>query len=629
VEQQLLAKTALLEAQVNSALDGILIVDPEGKIILQNQRFQDLWGLPDDLETIGVNSRLEWVLQQVGNPKEYSSRIDYLYAHPEMISRDDIELQDGRSFERDSAPVLGAAGEYYGRIWIFRDVTERRRALEQIAEQAALLDKARDAIMVRDFSGTLLYWNNGAENVYGWTREEVIGRNIGDVLLDEPQRLIDVNKALMSHGEWTGEVKHQTRHRGEITVEARWTLIRDEQGRPKSVLAINTDVTEKKKIEAQFMRAQRLESLGTLAGGVAHDLNNILAPIMMAVEVLKDISRDPRAAEILDTLAVSAARGADIVRQVLSFARGMDGQRVEVQAGHLLKDIASIIRDTFPKNIRLEFSAAPDMWTVLGDPTQLHQILLNLCVNARDAMPDGGRLTVSACNCEVDPQYAAMDPQAKAGPYVMISVADTGMGIPRAIIDKIFEPFFTTKDVSKGTGLGLSTVMAIAKSHGGFISVTSEPGMGSIFKVYLPTARLSPAALDQVLAPVLRRGNGETILVVDDEASIRTITRGTLEAYGYVVLTAGDGVEAVAQFATHREQIDAVLVDMMMPLMDGPTTIHALMRMAPGVKIIASSGVSDGPGLAKAADAGVKRILAKPYTAASLLDTVAALLSEP
>ena len=256
------------------------------------------------------------------------------------------------------------------------------------------------------------------------------------------------------------------------------------------MLAINTDITDKKKIEAQFMRAQRMESIGTLAGGIAHDLNNILAPIMLSIDVLKTISDNPQAKKILDTIEVSAKRGADIVRQVLSFARGLEGQRIEVQPKHLLKDLENIIKDTFPKDIRLQFSVPKETWTILGDPTQVHQILLNLCVNARDAMPNGGSLTVGVENCVLDEQYAAMNIEAKAGRYVDISVTDSGTGIPREHLDKIFEPFFTTKELNKGTGLGLSTVMAIVKSHGGFVNVYSELGKGTTFKVYLPATEI-------------------------------------------------------------------------------------------------------------------------------------------
>jgi CheY-like chemotaxis protein len=377
------------------------------------------------------------------------------------------------------------------------------------------------------------------------------------------------------------------------------------------------------------MRAQRMESIGTLAGGIAHDLNNILAPIMMSIDILRSSSDSPQTTQILETIQVSAKRGADIVRQVLSFARGLEGERIEVQPKHLLKDLENIIKDTFPKDIRLQFSIPNETWTILGDPTQIHQILLNLCVNARDAMPNGGNLTVAVENCMIDEQYAAMNLQAKPGRYVNISVTDSGTGIPPAILDKIFEPFFTTKELNKGTGLGLSTVMAIIKSHDGFVNVYSEPGQGTTFKVYLPAMEVSSEARkEQSEAASLPRGNGELILVVDDEASILTITVRTLQAFGYQVLTATDGAHAVAVYAQHEKEIAVVLTDMMMPVMDGPAMIHALMRMNPAVKIVAASGLNANGSTAKASGAGVKHFLMKPYTAGTLLKTMRAILDE-
>ncbi len=414
------------------------------------------------------------------------------------------------------------------------DLTERERAADQIAEQAELLDEAQDAIIVRDLEGKVVFWNKGAERMYGWTRQEVLGLNMSEKLFADPDKFHEISAVTMSQGRWSGDLQHLTKDKSEITIEARWTLIRDDQGQPKSVLAINTDVTEKKKVEGQFMRAQRMESIGTLAGGIAHDLNNILAPIMMSIEILKSTPEGPEKTELLDTIGLSAQRGADIVRQVLSFARGVEGERIEIQPTHLLHELECIIKNTFPKNVRLQFTIPNDIWLILGDPTQVHQILLNLCVNARDAMPHGGNLAIAVANCVLDEHYAAMHGAAAAGRYVNISVTDSGTGIPQDILDKIFEPFFTTKAVDQGTGLGLSTVMAIVKSHQGIIDVQSDPGTGTTFKVYLPAMEPSPEAqlllTQQVSVP---RGNGETILVVDDETSILAVTSRTLVAFGY------------------------------------------------------------------------------------------------
>jgi PAS domain S-box-containing protein len=540
----------------------------------------------------------------------------------EFIRKDGVRVSvliGGANFEDN--PEEGVA--------FMLDLTERECAAEQIAEQAALLDEAQDAIIVRDLEGKAIFWNKGAERMYGWTRQEVLGLNLSEILFPNPQKFAEINALTLSQGKWSGDLQHLTKDKREITIEARWTLIRDKEGQPKSVLAINTDITERKKIEAKFMRAQRMESIGTLAGGIAHDLNNILAPIMMSIDILKSTPDGPQKAHILETIEVSAQRGADIVRQVLSFARGLEGQRVEIQPAHLLKDLRSIIKDTFPKNIRLQFTIPNDTWAILGDPTQVHQILLNLCVNARDAMPNGGNLTIGVANSVLDEHYAAMHIDAKAGRYVNISVTDSGSGIPQGILDKIFEPFFTTKEINEGTGLGLSTVMAIVKSHQGIIDVYSELGKGTTFKVYLPAMELSVEAQKRITQQIsVPRGNGETVLVVDDEASILTITSQTLLAFGYRVLTAQDGAEAVAVYAEHRRDIAVVLTDMSMPIMDGAAVIRALTKINPTIRIIAASGLNANGDVAKVSGLTVKHFLTKPYTAGTLLKTVRAILDE-
>jgi PAS domain S-box-containing protein len=512
------------------------------------------------------------------------------------------------------SPIRDALGGIIGVSKSVREITAQKRAERQIAEQAALLEEARDAIVVRSLDGVIRFWYRGAERMYGWRREEAIGRHIGELVYADRARFAAGNAATIDRGEWQGELQHLTKDRRELTVEAHCTLIRDPGGRPESILSISTDVTERKRLEARFLRIQRTESIGTLASGIAHDLNNILAPIMMSIEMLKGISENPRAGRILETIEVSAKRGRDIVRQ----------------PKHLLGDQKQIIRDTFPKNIRLRFTVPGDTWMILGDPTQIHQILMNLCVNARDAMPSGGNLTVSLENSVVDEHYAAMNVPARPGRYVTITVSDTGVGIPPGVIEKIFEPFFTTKGPTQGTGLGLSTVMAIVKSHEGFTTVCSEPGKGTTFTVHLPAAAsLSEAPKDPVEEAELPRGKGETVLVVDDEASILSITCQTLEAYGYRTLSAVDGADALAVYLQAQQEIALVLTDMMMPVMDGAALIHALKRRRPGIKIVAASGLGGSGGGSHPAGVDLRRVLTKPYTARTLLKTLRTVLDEP
>jgi PAS domain S-box-containing protein len=517
------------------------------------------------------------------------------------------------------------------------DLSERRhmedtlrRNEERIREQASLLDKAHDAILVRDLEHRITYWNKSAEELYGWTAEEAIGSRISSLLYRDPAEFLEATRLAIENGEWTGEILQYTRSGSEVLVEGRWTLVRDTEGRPKSILAINSDITERKRLEAQFLRVQRMESIGTLAGGIAHDLNNVLSPILMAVDLLRMRTTDPTSLGVLATVEASARRGADMVRQVLSFARGMDGQRLPLRAKEVLRDIGHILQETFPKNIRCTTRSAPDLPLLSGDATQLHQVLLNLCVNSRDAMPHGGSLEVRADVVEIDEAYAAMNPGATPGTHVVFTVIDSGHGIPAEIRDKIFDPFFTTKELGRGTGLGLSTVLAIVKSHGGFIQLQSAPGEGTIMKVHFPAARLEPGpnAGTENNAPA-SNGNGEMILLVEDEEAVRRITSRTLEARGYTLLTATDGVEAVALYARNQHDIRLVLTDMMMPVMDGAATIQVLKRVNSQVRIIAASGLNDAGTQEKALQLGARRFLSKPHNAEAMLRAIREVLDEP
>jgi two-component system cell cycle sensor histidine kinase/response regulator CckA len=618
-----------------SHLNDIIIIteaepihEPGPRIVFVNEAFEKVTGYSFD-EAVGRSPRF---LQGSDTDRQALRDICDALAQQKPIRRQVINYgKDGTEycFDTDIVPIFDVAGRCTHFVAIQRDITERRKAEERIAEQASFLDRARDAILVRNLEGTILFWNEGAERMYGWTKKEAIGGHVLELVQTDPRLLLLITHETTTHGEWSGELQHHTKDGRLLTVEARSTLIRDKEGRPKAVLAINTDITEKKKMEAQFMRAQRMASIGTLAGGIAHDLNNILSPILMSVELLKGSSDSPERKKILQTLEKSAKRGADIVRQVLSFARGVEGQRVEVQLKHIIGELENIIKDAFPKDIRWHFSTPNDSWTVIGDPTQLHQIFLNLCVNARDAMTHGGDLSIGVENCHIDQPYAAMHLEARPGRYVQISVTDSGTGIPADILDKIFEPFFTTKDMTKGTGLGLSTVMAIVKSHGGFVNVYSEMDRGSTFKVFLPAARTPTESLeDSVEQANLPGGNGETVLIVDDESSILNIADQTLKAYGYKVITASNGAEAVTIYAQRRDEIDLVLTDMMMPVMDGLATIHALRRLNPSVKIIAASGLNANGEAGGLTESGVRHFLTKPYTSGTLLRTLRDALQE-
>jgi len=525
-----------------------------------------------------------------------------------------------RFSDRDITLLEGLAASAAVALENAKMILEYKQAEQKIREQAALLDVATDAIFVRDLDNQILFWNKGAERLYGWKPEEVLLKNTQDFLSKkDPTQQEVALKATIESGAWQGELHKVKKDGKEILVESHWTLVRDEAGNPKSILIVDTDITEKKQLETKFLRAQRLESLGTLASGIAHDLNNILTPVLAVAQLLplKLPHLDEQSQRMLLMLETNAKRGADLVKQILSFARGAEGKRTSVQLKHLLLDIEQIAKRTFPKTIEIESDIPSELWTVSADATQLHQVFMNLVVNGRDAMPHGGTLSISGANINIDESYARMNVEATVGAKVVITVSDTGVGIPPEIIDRIFDPFFTTKEVGKGTGLGLSTVLGIVKTHGGFVEVSSQVGAGSEFKVYLPASEdtLMQAAIELELFS----GNGELILVVDDEAAIREITKATLESYNYRVLTASDGIEAIAEYAEHMNEISLVLMDMMMPTMDGAIASRTLRKMNPQVEIIAMSGLTSSDAIANTTSIDIKQFLPKPFTAKELI----------
>lgn len=508
-----------------------------------------------------------------------------------------------------------------------RYAIERKRTEQKMAEQAALLDIATDAILVRDLDSNILFWNKGAERLYGWRAEEAIGQAASELLHKSAfSQFRQAQKHLIETGEWYGELNQVTQAGRSVVVASRWTLMRDKRGQPASILVVSTDITEKKQLEAQFLRAQRMESIGTLASGIAHDLNNILTPILANAQLLqmKLPDLDERNRQMLKTIEANTRRGATLVQQVLSFARGVEGKRSVLQIKHVIWEIQQIVEQTFPKSIAIHTEIARDLWIVAGNSTQLHQVLMNLCVNARDAMPAGGTLSISAANLVVDEAYARLNLDARVGSYVAITVADTGTGIPPEIVDRMFEPFFTTKEVGKGTGLGLSTVIGIIRSHSGFVEVTSAMGKGTQFRIFLPAVNAMKSV--DLPEPDVLTGQGELILVVDDEAPIREVCQLALEAYGYRTLTVADGLQAIALYGDRQDEINLVLVDMMMPVMDGATTIRTLQDINPQVKIIAASGLPSSTQLTTNLRLEVQAFLSKPYTAEDLVRTVSTAL---
>ena len=538
--------------------------------------------------------------------------------------------KDGSTFPVE---VVTNYVEFGGRGFFFSfvsDITERRRSEERIEEQARLLDVARDAIIVRDINDRLVYFNRAAQDLYGWTFEEALAIPREELIVEgDRDKFLQSDRILLDTGAWEGELRQKTKDGRELTIQGKWTLVRDRQGTPSAKLIINRDVTEQRRLELQFRRAQRLESLGTLAGGIAHDLNNVLAPITMSLDLLRKKITDPGARKNIDRLESSAQRGRDIVKQVLLFARGSEQDFAPQQLRYIIREITGIIHETFPRNIHLTTAIDSDLAYVMGDATQLHQVLMNLCVNARDAMPDGGDLTIAVSNTTLSEADTKARLGASAGDHIVLSITDTGTGIPRELQERIFEPFFTTKDPGKGTGLGLSTVYAIVKDHKGFIDLYSEPGRGTTFRIYIPAVQHEEAAGPAAGAGTTPPGHGELILVVDDEQAVLEISRELLEVHGYRVRTATNGAEAIAVFATEpKGSIRLVLTDVNMPVMDGPATVEAIRRLDPDVRVIIASGLVGGMDESLRQDLRVDGYLMKPYTSERMLAAIYEALGE-
>ncbi len=527
------------------------------------------------------------------------------------------------------SPIRNAEGVVTHYLVEEVDITEQALIKERNREQAELLNITADALMVLDIEDKVVFWNKGAQEIYGWSAEEINGQDITRFAVESSSpNYADVKRAVMRNGNWRGELTQARKDGRKVTVEGRYVLQRGTTGAPKSMLVVSTDITEKKVLENRFYHGQRLESLGALAGGVAHDLNNLLSTILLSAEILKKNSLSEKDQRVVESIMASTERGTDIIKQVLTFARSAEGEREEIHLKHIVNEIGQVIEETFPKSIRLQLNVPKTMWMITADATQLHQVLLNLCMNARDSMPQGGVLQISIESITIDEQYARMSLTAKPGLYVVLDVSDTGTGIRPDILNKIFDPFFTTKPVGKGTGLGLATVNSIVKNHNGFINIYSIVGKGTTFKVYFPATSLTETAEVQKGRLEFPSGHGELILLVDDEVSLLDVTRQTLELHGYSTLTAMDGTEALAHYVQHKGSIRAVITDVIMPHLDGVATIRALRKIDGRVRIIAMSGLSIGDQINQSIRPEVEAFLQKPYTAEKLLKTVHKVLVE-
>lgn len=505
-----------------------------------------------------------------------------------------------------------------------RESEERFRQLaENIKEVFWILDVAKRTVIFISAAYEEI-WGKSRETLYASSETWMHSIHPGDL-----ERVTEAWRTKRLEGTYDEEYRIVRPDGGGRWVHDRAFPVRNEAGVIYRFVGVAEDITARKEMEAQFYRAQRIDAIGMLASGIAHDMNNILAPIMMSAPLLRLGLSSDQTEKTLATIETSAQRGAELVRQLLTFGRGVEGERRVVNAGEVIREVAKMAQQTFPKNITVVVDVPRSIWPLMGDTTQLHQVLLNLSVNARDAMPEGGRITITAENVRFDKDAGAMSAEAKAGPYVLICVTDTGTGIPADVVERIFDPFFTTKEAGKGTGLGLSTVAGLVKGHGGFIRLVSEVGRGTAFQVYLPATPDLRAETAETVSemPV---GHGELILLVDDEEKVREVSRDILFEFGYQVITAGDGDEAVKLFTQNIGKIRAVITDIDMPLMDGLTLIRVLRRMNPVIPVLVSSGIASREEMdrrnAELNSMGVGAMISKPYRARRILHAIHDLL---
>jgi PAS domain S-box-containing protein len=607
---------------------GIYRTTPEGQIVAVNPALLAMLGFTTFEELAARN------LDAEGYTPQYDRR-----HFKDVMERDgEVRGLESEWLRRDGTAIMvrenaHAIRDEAGRIQFYdgtvEDVTERKQAdaaLRESEERFRLLvETIAEVFWVSDLEiGHVIYVSPSYERVWGRPCLDLYRSTscwVDSLHPDDRERMVNVARQQGTEG--FDEIYRIVRPDGAVRwIRDRAFPVKDAAGRAVRCVGVAEDITERKELEERLLHSQRLESIGTLASGVAHDLNNILTPVLMASGVLQEKLEAPADRELMSLVEAEARRGAVIVNQLLTFGRGVAGRRLPVQPRQLVREMVHIMRETFPRNIVIAEETAADLRAIEADATQLHQVLMNLCLNARDAMPTGGTLTLRAENTELRGTRSSQNPWAKGGPHVVLTVSDTGQGIPPEILGRIFDPFFTTKGVGQGSGLGLSTVHGIVRSYDGFVTVRSEVGQGTTFKVFLP-AMVGRDPVENVVAEVRAQpGQGELILVIDDERSVLAVTRRILETKGYRVVAVSDGEEALRALKAQAQEVRLVLTDMMMPGMDGAALVPLLRQVAPAVKIIGVSGMDQQHRAAQLAELGFAEILLKPYELPTLLGAV-------
>jgi len=512
-----------------------------------------------------------------------------------------------------SVPVRDETGVIVRWFGACTDIHDLKEAQVQLAEQATLLDKAHDAIFVTDMHRRILYWNAGAERLFGWRAHEAIGRAANELLGIEEGATQNALSVTIAENEWIGELTKRSRSGKSIVMDARWTLVRDDDGNPKSILAIETDITAQKVMDERMRRSQRLESIGQLTGGVAHDFNNLLTVILGSAETLVEQLADNSALRpIAQTAKLAAERGADLTFRLLAFARQQKLDPRTVAILPLLSEMLPLLRRTLGANVDIELRGQKDLWDAMIDAPQLESAVLNLCINARDAMPSGGGITIEVENVRLESGDAAAA-DIEEGDYVMLAVSDTGTGMAPETLTRALEPFFTTKEVGKGSGLGLSMVYGFARQSDGHLKIYSEIGHGTTVKLYLPRGRAQVETTSAVDVMETTTISGRILLVEDDDL-VRQSVRRQLIGIGFEVIDARNGVEAM-EILEQSLDFDLLFTDAVMPGgVDGYDLVKKAREKRPDLPIILTSGYTEAVMSSKGSPDNRFQLLSKPYS---------------
>ena len=642
---------AVLSSELLEALpDAIVAVDREGTIVQVNSQTLALFGYSRG-ELVG--QKVEILVPESYRPQHHQHREKFAEIPKTRRMGADLDLygrrRNGSQFpvEISLSPVSTEKGMFV--LSAIRDISDRKRIAEELrraneelhrrtAEQlgeyrsrlASIIDSSEDAIIGKGLDGIITSWNKGAERVYGYTPEEVVGKHISILApSDRPDEIPEILKKI-ARGE---SVEHYesvrvTKDGQPLNVSISVSPLRDAKGEVVGASAIARDITAQRKAEGQLHQSQKMEAIGRLAGGVAHDFNNILAIISACTEFLRDrIDRAAESSQYVENIQKSIERGSSLTRQLLTFSRSSVIRPRVLDLNERLKDVGKLLRPLMGDDVDILIVSKSPAAVVEADPGQLDQIVVNLAVNARDAMPHGGKFILETRSEKVDEAFAEQHQNMAPGKYVLLAVSDTGSGMDEATVARIFEPFFTTKEVGKGNGLGLATVYGIVKQSAGHILVYSELGHGTTFKIYLPSAdhKIGLASKPEV-ETVSPKRQGTTILLVEDDEIMRRLTRQLLQEHGYTIVEADDGKSALEWVASHAGPIDLLLTDVVMRRMSGPELVERLNASHPNLKVVYMSGYT---GELIAEREVLKRgvtLLEKPFTRTALLNTIHATL---